>query len=190
MPLSRFLRPGALPNWPLQPTAADGRPLRGLPLAPAAERRYVGQTGASTNAVIVRGNMVARQFGPPRSSLGAPADLRRCSAEVFDLDGRYTRFANENDAIQFLLEDEYTRYDRLERSDLEEDGVSLDDVAPPTCHRRDDRVPFPAGSPVPRCPPAGAETVLRPACRSVMTSVAHALTVSGRQRSGVHAPLR
>lgn len=32
------------PNRPLQPTIAVGRPLRGLPLAPAAERRYVGQT--------------------------------------------------------------------------------------------------------------------------------------------------
>ena len=33
-----------LPNRVLQQTVAGGRPLRGLPLAPAAERRYVGRT--------------------------------------------------------------------------------------------------------------------------------------------------
>src|SRR5215471_11009718 len=38
---SRRLRNAAPPNWTLELTIAVGRPLRGLPLALAAQRRYV-----------------------------------------------------------------------------------------------------------------------------------------------------
>jgi len=62
-------------------------------------------------------------------------------AEVFDLDGWYTRFENEREATFFLCEDEYTRYDRLEDWELAEEGLSRDDVIPPTGSEDGDLVP-------------------------------------------------
>ena len=49
------------------------------------------------------------------------------SAEIFDLDGRYHQFKGRNDAIDWLLQDEYVRYESLLL-----DGEIPSGVIPPT----------------------------------------------------------
>jgi hypothetical protein len=52
-------------------------------------------------------------------------------AEVFDCDGRTTRFANVEDAQLWLAEDEFQALETFDSEDEEEYGIRFADVAPP-----------------------------------------------------------
>jgi hypothetical protein len=53
------------------------------------------------------------------------------TAEVFDLDGRYTTFASLEEARIFLLEDEYERADTIDAAELVSGGLSSVPPSPP-----------------------------------------------------------
>ena len=53
------------------------------------------------------------------------------SADVFDMDGRTSKFANEEDAAQFLAEDEFSELSTLDEEDERELGVPLVSIIPP-----------------------------------------------------------
>ena len=53
------------------------------------------------------------------------------SAEVFDCDGRTTRFTNIEDAKMWLAEDEFQAFETFDLEDEEEYGVRFADVTPP-----------------------------------------------------------
>lgn len=52
-------------------------------------------------------------------------------AEVFDCDGRTTRFASREEAKLWLAEDEFQALETFDAEDEEEYGVRFADVAPP-----------------------------------------------------------
>ena len=52
-------------------------------------------------------------------------------AEVFDCDGRTTRFASLEDARWWLAEDEFRSLDSFDSEDEEEYGVKFADFSPP-----------------------------------------------------------
>ena len=62
------------------------------------------------------------------------------TAEVFDLDGRYTRFENESDARSFLAEDEYDCFSGLDDDERAEVGLP-GDLEPPTAASDAELVP-------------------------------------------------
>jgi len=53
-------------------------------------------------------------------------------ADVFDMDGRTMTFRSETEARDHLLEDEFTRYDRLGPEDEEELGRPVTSIKPPS----------------------------------------------------------
>jgi hypothetical protein len=53
-------------------------------------------------------------------------------AEVFDCDGRTTRFSSEEDARMWLFEDEFTAFDTLDAEDEVEFGIRLSDIRVPS----------------------------------------------------------
>ena len=53
-------------------------------------------------------------------------------AEVFDCDGRTTRFASVEDARMWLAEDEFQALDTFDSEDEQEYGVRFADVTPPS----------------------------------------------------------
>jgi hypothetical protein len=54
------------------------------------------------------------------------------SADVFDMDGRTSEFSNEEDARDFLTEEEFSELSTLDDNDELELGVPLASIAPPT----------------------------------------------------------
>jgi hypothetical protein len=53
------------------------------------------------------------------------------SAEVFDCDGRTTRFPSREEAKLWLAEDEFRALETFDAEDEDEYGVRFADVAPP-----------------------------------------------------------
>jgi hypothetical protein len=53
------------------------------------------------------------------------------SAEVFDCDGRTTRFSSEEDASLWLAEDEFQALASFDAEDEEEYGIEFGGMAPP-----------------------------------------------------------
>ncbi|MBN3892995.1 MAG: hypothetical protein HWQ43_29015 [Nostoc sp. JL31] len=47
------------------------------------------------------------------------------SAEILDCDGSKYTFSNEEEARYFLMEDEFTQFESLDREDEQEIGISL-----------------------------------------------------------------
>ena len=53
------------------------------------------------------------------------------SADVFDMDGRTSKFPNEEEARHFLAEDEFSELSTLDEDDEWELGVPLASITPP-----------------------------------------------------------
>ena len=79
------------------------------------------------------------------------------TAEVFDLDGGYSRFASLEEARLFLLEDEYERVDLIAEAQFTEPGLARETPQPPM---GDDDVELVqrmlVRSPIPRHDPSSA----------------------------------
>ena len=54
------------------------------------------------------------------------------SAEVFDMDGRSSKFPNEKEAREFLAADEFSELSTLDEEDERELGVPLAAITTPT----------------------------------------------------------
>jgi len=53
-------------------------------------------------------------------------------SEIFDMDGKTHQFKSEKEAINWLLEDEYTSYGKLDKKDENEYGIDLSIIKPPS----------------------------------------------------------
>ena len=62
-------------------------------------------------------------------------------AEVFDCDGRTTRFSREEDARLWLLEDEFTALEKLDAEDEIEFGIRLSDIRVPSGETDEELLP-------------------------------------------------
>ena len=63
------------------------------------------------------------------------------SADVFDMDGRTSRFPNEQEAIWFLAEDEFSALNSLDEDDERMLGVPLSSITPPIGNTDADLLP-------------------------------------------------
>jgi hypothetical protein len=52
-------------------------------------------------------------------------------AEVFDCDGRTTKFKSRQEAVNWLLEDEFCSFEKLNEEDEAECGIVLKEIVPP-----------------------------------------------------------
>ena len=64
------------------------------------------------------------------------------SAEVFDMDGRTIYFEDEVSAANELLEDEYVRFNNLDKEDEQDLGFPLVNLKMPFIHEEQDLKPF------------------------------------------------
>ncbi len=63
------------------------------------------------------------------------------STDVFDMDGRTHQFADEEEARNFLFEDEYSELSTLDDEDEKELGVSLSSITPPVGETDEELLP-------------------------------------------------
>jgi len=52
--------------------------------------------------------------------------------EIFDMDGKTHKFTSKSNAINWLLEDEYTEFDKLDTQDEKEYGIIKSSIIPPS----------------------------------------------------------
>lgn len=53
-------------------------------------------------------------------------------AEVLDCDGNVNKFKTKHEAVEWLLEDEFTAFDNLDTDDEVDYGIKISELVPPT----------------------------------------------------------